>query len=246
MRIDRTVAPQDKATVVIIDDHQVFAELLGEVLAARGLDVVGVYSTLADGMVAVADQTPNLVVLDHRLPGDTGASSVTELKRRSPSTRVLMLTAADERAVLLEAMESGCDGFVTKRQDVGEVMAAISAVLRGDTPISPDMMGALIGTRPSPPGGNLTPRESVVLQLIGAGHSNRQVADELGISPHTVRNHVAHVLEKLDAHSRLEAVAIAARLGLLRSGRDKEAGTFLAATPNARSSPSDGSAEAHP
>lgn len=220
MTMGRTVAPQGKPTVVIIDDHQVFAELLGEVLAARGLDLVGVCATLADGMAAVAARAPDLVVLDHRLPGVSGASSVSALKKSSPTTRVLMLTAADERAVLLEAMQSGCDGFVTKRQDIGEVMAAVSAVLRGETPISPDMVGALIGTRPSPPGGDLTARESEVLQLVGAGRSNRQVADELGISVHTVRNHVAHLLEKLDAHSRLEAVATATRMGLLRSGRD--------------------------
>jgi DNA-binding NarL/FixJ family response regulator len=128
-----------------------------------------------------------------------------------------MLTASDERAVLLEAMDAGCDGFVTKRQDVGEVLAAVAAVLRGDTPISPDMVGALLGSRPGPPGGDLTQRESEVLQLIGAGRSNKQTARELGISVHTVRNHVQHILDKLGAHSQLEAVAIASRLGLLRS-----------------------------
>lgn len=220
MTMTRTVAPREKATVVIVDDHQVFAELLGEVLVTRGLDVVGIHSTLADGMAAVAQLAPDLVILDHRLPGNTGASSVRTLKQRSPSTRVLMLTAADERAVLLEAMDAGCDGFVTKRQDIGEVLAAVTAVLRGDTPISPDMVGALLGSRPSPLGGNLTPRESEVMQLIGAGCSNQQTARELGISVHTVRNHVQHILDKLGAHSQLEAVAIASRLGLLRSARD--------------------------
>ena len=220
MTINRTVAPLADATVMIIDDHQVFAELLGEVLVSRGLDLIGIHSSLADGMAAIADRAPDLVILDHRLPGDTGASSIRALKRRSPSTRVLMLTAADERAVLLEAMNAGCDGFVTKRQDIGEVMAAVAAVLRGDTPISPDMAGALIGRRPGPLGGDLTPRESDVLQLIGAGRSNQQAADELGISVNTVRNHVQHILAKLGAHSQLEAVAIASRMGLLRSGRD--------------------------
>lgn len=205
---------------MIIDDHQVFAELLGEVLVDRGLDLVGVYGTLADGMAAVGTVAPDLVVLDHRLPGETGASSVRALKGRSPHTRILMLTAADERSVLLEAMEAGCDGFVTKRQHIGEVLAAVTAVLRGDTPISPDMAGALIASRPRPPGGDLTPRESEVLQLIGAGRSNQQTARELGISVHTVRNHVQHILDKLGAHSQLEAVAIASRLGLLRSGSD--------------------------
>jgi DNA-binding NarL/FixJ family response regulator len=217
MTINRTVAPLADATVMIIDDHQVFAGLLGEVFVAHGLDVVGTYSTLADGMKAVAAIAPDLVVLDHRLGGDTGASNVRTLKERSPSTRVLMLTASDERAVLLEAMDAGCDGFVTKRQDVGEVLAAVAAVLRGDTPISPDMVGALLGSRPGPPGGDLTQRESEVLQLIGAGRSNKQTARELGISVHTVRNHVQHILDKLGAHSQLEAVAIASRLGLLRS-----------------------------
>lgn len=218
--MSRTVAPLNKATVVIIDDHQVFAELLGELLVVRGLEVVGIYGTLTDGLSAVATITPDLVVLDHLLPGNTGASSVRTLKQRSPASRVLMLTAADERAVLMEAMDAGCDGFVTKRQDIGEVLAAVTAVLRGDTPISPDMVGALIGSRPSPPGGDLTHRESEVLQLIGAGRSNQQTARELGISVHTVRNHVQHILDKLGAHSQLEAVAIASRLGLLRSARD--------------------------
>lgn len=238
MTMGRTVAPPGGPSVLIVDDHRIFAELLAEVLCTRGLRVVGICSTMADGMAAVQDRTPDLVVLDHRLPGDTGASSVTELKRRSPSTRVLMLTAADERAVLLEAMDSGCDGFVTKRQDSDEVMAAVFAVLRGDTPISPDMVGALLGTRPKPPGGDLTAREFEVLQLIGAGRSNRQIADELGISPHTVRNHVAHLLDKMEAQSRLEAAAIAGRLGLLRSARDVGAGAYAvparAADPPAR------------
>ncbi|WP_084614350.1 response regulator [Nakamurella lactea] len=224
MTTDRTVTPRDRATVLIIDDHKVFAELLAEVLGSRGLDVVGSYGSLADGLAAVADLVPDLVLLDHRFPGDTGASSVTALKRLSPSTRVLMLTAADERAVLLEAMNAGCDGFVTKRQDIDEVLAAVAAVLRGDTPISPDMVGALFAGRPSPLGSDLTPRESEVLQLIGAGHSNQQIATALGISVNTVRNHVQHLLGKLGAHSQLQAVSIASHLGLLRSNRGGIAG----------------------
>jgi DNA-binding NarL/FixJ family response regulator len=220
MTTERTVTPRENATVLIIDDHQVFAELLGEVLGSRGLKVIGIHGTLAQGMAAVAGQAPDLFILDHRLPDDAGASSVRSLKQASPSTRVLMLTAADERGVLLEAMNAGCDGFVTKRQDIGEVLAAVAAVLRGDTPVSPDMVGALLAGRPSPAGGDLTPRESDVLQLIGAGHSNQQIAHALGISVNTVRNHVQHILAKLGAHSQLQAVAIASHLGLLRSSRD--------------------------
>lgn len=220
--------------MVIIDDHRVFAELLGEVLAGRGMSVVGTFGTLGDGLVAVAAATPDLVVLDHRLPGATGASGVRALKHCSPATRVLMLTAADERSVLLEAMDAGCDGFVTKRQDIAEVLAAVTAVLRGDTPVSPDMVGVLLGSRPAPLGGDLTARESEVLQLVGAGRSNQQTARELGISVHTVRNHVQHILDKLGAHSQLEAVAIASRLGLLRSARDGGGSPRVGAAPPRR------------
>jgi DNA-binding NarL/FixJ family response regulator len=214
-----TVTPGSTPTVLLVDDHQVFGELLGEALTANGMDVVGLCATLAEALDAVAEMSPDIVVLDHNLPAGSGAGGVAAVKRRAPGTRVLMLTAAAQRSVVLEAMDAGCDGFITKRYSVAAVIAAVEAVLRGETPISPDVAGGLIGRRSPAVGGDLTRREADVLQLIGAGLSNHDIADELRISVNTVRNHVQRVLTKLDAHSKLEAVAIAARNGLLRSDR---------------------------
>jgi DNA-binding NarL/FixJ family response regulator len=207
--------------VLLVDDHQVFAELLGDALAAGGMEIVGLCGTLAEALDAVGATQPDVVVLDHNLPAGSGAGGVAALKRRAPRTRVLMLTAADQHSVLQEAMDAGCDGFVTKRHSVAEVIAAVGAVLRGETPISPDVAGGLVGRRSPSVGGDLTRRETDVLHLVGAGLSNQGIAAELRISVNTVRNHVQRVLTKLDAHSKLEAVAIAARHGLLRSDRER-------------------------
>jgi DNA-binding NarL/FixJ family response regulator len=216
-----TVTPRSAPTVLLVDDHQIFGELLGEALAANGMKIVGLCGTLAEALDAVAATLPDVVVLDHNLPAGSGAGGVAAMKRRAPRTRVLMLTATEQRSVLQEAMDAGCDGFVTKRHSVATVIAAVEAVLRGETPISPDVAGGLIGRRSLSVGGDLTRREADILQLIGAGLSNHDIAEELRISVNTVRNHVQRVLTKLDAHSKLEAVAIAARNGLLRSDRER-------------------------
>jgi DNA-binding NarL/FixJ family response regulator len=215
-----TVTPPSAPTVLLVDDHRVFGELLAEALAAHGMEIVGLCGTLAEALDAVAGTLPDVVVLDHNLPAGSGAGGVAAMKRRAPRTRVLMLTAAEQHSVLQEAMDAGCDGFVTKRHSVAAVIAAVEAVLRGETPISPDVAGGLLGRRSPSVGGDLTRREADVLHLVGAGLSNRDIADELRISVNTVRNHVQRVLAKLGAHSKLEAVAIAARNGLLTSDRD--------------------------
>lgn len=216
-----TVTPRPAPTVLLVDDHRIFGELLGEALAANGMDVVGLCGTVADALDAIAVAAPDVVVLDHNLPSGTGAGGIAAVKRLAPRTRVLMLTAAEQRSVLQEAMDAGCDGFVTKRHSVATVIAAVEAVLRGETPISPDVAGGLVGRRSVAVGGDLTRREADVLRLIGAGLANQDIADELRISVNTVRNHVQRVLTKLDAHSKLEAVAIAARNGLIGSDRER-------------------------
>ncbi|QKE82649.1 response regulator transcription factor [Arthrobacter sp. NEB 688] len=207
--------------MLLVDDHQMFAELLAESLTASGFEVVGICATLDAGLSAAAETGPDVVILDHRVPPGAGASMVTTFRRTAPAARILMLTASEERSVLWEAMDAGSDGFVTKRQSVGTVIAAVHAVLEGQTPVSPDMVGALVGRRAAVPGGDLSGRETEILQLLGAGWSNRDIATRLQISPNTVRNHVQHIFVKLDAHSKLEAVAVASRLGLLHSDRSR-------------------------
>lgn len=202
--------------VLLVDDHQVFADLLGQALDMHGMDVTGVCGTVADAIRQVTHDPPDVVVLDHGLPAATGVTAITELKQRAPTAKILMLTGDQDRSVLRDAMAAGCDGFLTKRQNVDAVIAAVRAVLDGQTPISPDVAGWLVGRGTGPAGDDLTPRETDILELIGEGMTNREIADRLGISVNTVRNHIQHLLTKLDAHSKLEAVTVASRGGLLR------------------------------
>lgn len=210
-------SPETRTTVVVVDDHRVFAELLAESLAQAGLEVLGTVSTAAEAVRLVGAVRPAVVVLDQNLPDADGTATVHDLKRAAPGVRVLMLTSAVERTVLREALDSGCDGFITKRQGTSEVLAAIRAVCADELPVSPDMVGALVGRRRAGVPVELTQRETEVLRLLAQGLPSRQVAEALNLSVNTVRNHTQHLLTKLDAHSRLEAVAIATRLGILRA-----------------------------
>lgn len=206
-----------RTTVVVVDDHRIFAELLAETLGQAGLEVLGTVTTAAEAVRLVGAVRPAVVVLDQNLPDADGTATVHELKRVAPGVRVLMLTSAVERTILHKALESGCDGFVTKRQGTSEVLAAIRAVVADELPVSADMVGALVGRRRAGVPVDLTQRETEVLRLLAQGLPNRQVAEALNLSVNTVRNHTQHLLTKLDAHSQLEAVAVATRLGILRS-----------------------------
>lgn len=138
------------------------------------------------------------------------------IRDASPDVRVLMLTSYTDPVVLNEAMEAGCSGFITKRNGASEILAAVLAVASDETPVSPDMVRALVAKNSVGLGSDLTAREIEVLRIAAKGLSNKEIAAELYLSVNTVRNHMQHVLNKLGAHSKLEATAIATRIGILR------------------------------
>jgi DNA-binding NarL/FixJ family response regulator len=129
-------------------------------------------------------------------------------------------------AVLAAALDAGCVGFVTKEQPLLEVLAAVRAAAAGEAVIAPVMLTRLIermrasGGRRLGRNPDLTRRETEILQLVAAGLPNPQIASRLHVSLHTVRNHVAAILRKLEAHTKLEAVAIASRRGMIATRRD--------------------------
>jgi DNA-binding NarL/FixJ family response regulator len=157
-----------------------------------------------------------VIVLDYDLPDVEGAGALAALREVVPAARVLMLTSYSSPVVLNEVMEAGAAGFVTKRNGSAEILAAIRAVASDETPVSADMVRSFVGSNVERPGADLTERELQILRIASLGRSNKAIADELHISVNTVRNHMQHVLTKLGAHSKLEATAVAARLGILR------------------------------
>ena len=203
--------------VMIVDDHRVLAELLTAALSTSDeVSVVESVGTAAAAIDRVAFVRPDVVVLDYDLPDSDGVSAVASIKAACTSCRVLMLTSYTDPIILSEAFDAGCDGFVTKRNGASEILAAVLAVAANETPVSADMVSALV--RSDSPGArsDLTDRELEVLRWASLGHSNKEIAEKLYLSVNTVRNHMQHVLNKLGAHSKLEATAIAVRTGILR------------------------------
>jgi DNA-binding NarL/FixJ family response regulator len=158
--------------------------------------------------------------MDYRLPDGDGAHTAGAIKERVPEAQIVMLTASADEPVLVEAIDAGCSGFITKDRALDEVTSAVRAAAAGEALISPAMLAHLLprlrgGTR-SGPGSTLTQREMQVLELMAHGMSNQEIAAQLVLALNTVRNHVQSLLGKLGAHSKLEAVATAARQGWVK------------------------------
>lgn len=195
------------------------ASSLAQVLGAEpDLTCVGVATSLERARALIGTTAPDVLLLDHRLPDGDGVSAIGELRSLRPSVQVVVLTASAADHVLIQAIEAGASGFVSKTRSLGEVTAAVRAAAAGEALISPELLARLL-PRLSRNGGarhqELTEREHEVLGLLADGLTNAVIAEQLVVSVHTVRNHIANLSTKLGAHSKLEALSIAVREGLL-------------------------------
>ena len=206
--------------VVICDDHTVMAEGLAALLRVEpDIDVVGIGGSVSELRDLALTHRPDVVLLDYQLPDGDGATAAAELKRAHPATRVVMVTAFTSHAVLVAAMEAGCSGYLSKHSAGQLVADGIRRVASGDLLLSPDMLQQLLPhlNRPNRgPGSQLTQRELEILELLATGAPTGAMAESLFISSNTLRNHVQSILTKLGAHTRLEAVSIAVREGIIR------------------------------
>lgn len=198
--------------------------MFGEALsAALGADddvrVVATVTNLRDAMQAAQAMPLEVVLLDYRLPDTTGIEGVDAIRALSPRAAVVMVTAEQDDRVLLDAMDAGCAGFVSKTADLAEIRQAVRLAAAGEASVTPALLGRLLtrlSSRRTGLGSDLTDREREVLAMITEGLTNSDIAGRLVLSVHTVRNHVQSILNKLGAHSKLEAAAIATREGLIR------------------------------
>jgi DNA-binding NarL/FixJ family response regulator len=166
----------------------------------------------------VSQVEPRVALVDHQMPGQNGIALTAEIRRRYPDTMVVMVTATNDDRLLVEAIEAGCSGFLTKDRAVSEVVGAVKAAAAGEALISPALLARLLPKlTPSHErdGLQLTDRERQLLELLAKGGTNKAIAEELFLSVNTVRNYVQAILTKLGAHSKLEAVSIAVREGLI-------------------------------
>ena len=213
-----TDAARPVTRVLVVDDHEVLSGSLALVVDAESdMESVGVAGDLAEARRRVADRHPDVILLDRRLPDGDGIEAIAELRELCPDMKVVVLTASDTDQVLVQAIEAGASGFLSKSRGLGEVIGAVRAAAAGEAVISGEMLSRLLPklTRSGGPTVELTPREQDVLELLAEGKSNAAIAQSLFVSVHTVRNHVANLSAKLGAHSKLEALSIAVRRGLL-------------------------------
>ena len=216
--------------VLIVDDHLAFSEALAAAIDRHAdLACVGTPTTIAECFATLEQAAPDVVLLDIYLPDGDGIEAIPGIRARSPAARIVVMTGYTDIEVMARAASAGASGFLPKENSIGAVLAAIRAVRDGQMLVDGSTLAAILGrvgrvapgTRGPGDGSNhLTTRERDVLDLMGQGLDPHTIAGRLGISLHTCRGYQKSILAKLDAHSQLEAVVVAARQGLIaRLGR---------------------------
>ncbi|MGD9998407.1 MAG: response regulator [Ilumatobacteraceae bacterium] len=209
----------DPIGVLIVDDHRMFAESLARLLSdEEGIEIVGVAVDGARALEMVTSRQPRVALVDYNLPEQDGITIAAAMKRLRPSTMVVMVTGSTEDRVLLGAIEAGCSGFITKDRAADEIAEVVRGAAAGEALISPALLARLLPRLQRSHrslGDDLTERERDTLRYLARGWTNKVIATEMNLSLNTVRNYVQSVLTKLGAHSKLEAVSIAVREGLV-------------------------------
>ncbi len=209
----------DAIRVMIVDDERLFAELLRVAMrSADDVEVVAVAHDVHSAIAAAGETRPDVVLADYHLPDGTGADLARALRLSLPNSAIVVLTGDPSAVTLADVARSGAAGHLTKERGFSEVVGAVRAAAAGEVLFSSSELQRLLLSERTDPASAiepLTPRELEVLHLLASGASTAAAASSLGISTATLRAHVQAVLRKLGAHSRLEAVAEAARLGLV-------------------------------
>lgn len=227
----RTAEAPEAIRTLIVDDHALFRRGLEMVLEAEpDIELVGEASDGEEAVRVAGESLPDVVLMDIRMPRSSGIEACRALKEVAPSAKIVILTISDEEEDLFDAIRAGALGYLLKDIPLDEVADAVRAVYGGQSLINPSMAAKLLTEfaalarrdEDEPPqqlrAPRLTDREIEVLRLVARGMNNRDIAKELFISENTVKNHVRNILEKLQIHSRMEAVMVAVREKLIEFG----------------------------
>jgi two-component system nitrate/nitrite response regulator NarL len=215
--------------VLMIDDHALFRMGLSELLERRGIEVVGAVGDCREGIEWVSEKSPDVVLLDMRMPAMNGLEVLRELRRRNVPMPIVMLTTSRDENDVIHALQNGARGYLLKDMEPEDLIRALNDIVAGQTVVAPELtivlakavQGDVTSGAPAHRAlAELTPRELEILCHLAEGQSNKVIARNLGISDGTVKLHVKAILRKLDVHSRVEAAVIAVEENICARGAD--------------------------
>ena len=199
--------------IVFADDHQIVREGLARLIDREGdLKIVAESDNGADAVRLARELSPDLAILDLRMPTMDGATAAAEMLRANPNSKILLLTSFATAAEVKISLDAGVLGAVVKDCSSEELIGAIRAVARGERYISQEIAGVIAEKKLAP---TLSARQKEILKLVSKGFNNEEIADQIGITRHGVKAHLAIAFERLGAASRTEAVSLALSLGLI-------------------------------
>ena len=199
--------------IVVADDHLLLLEALGLALGARGHEVLALAETPDDAVAAVAEHHPDVCLLDVNFPGGTSLAAIHRIRELSPATKVVMLSAEADHAIVGRAIAEGASGYVGKEKPIVEIVEMLDRAVRGQLAVEPSLLQRAL--RPQKSSDDplwalqfLTDREWQVMRCIMDGQTTEEMATSLGVQRSTARTHVQNLLTKLGVHSRLQAAAL--------------------------------------
>jgi DNA-binding NarL/FixJ family response regulator len=219
---------KQKTTILIADDHALLRESMRNLLDRQDdMEVVGEACDGEEAVKLASKLKPDIAVMDIVMPRLNGIEASKEIKRVSPSTAILILTAYDDAQYVMGLLEAGAAGYLLKSARGRDVVAAIRAVREGESVLHPSIIAMLLKRAMTMPAEdnkvkskeNLTEREVEVLKLAAMGLSNKEIAEKLSVTVRTVKAHISNVFDKMDVASRTEAILKAMREGWLELDR---------------------------
>ncbi len=208
--LDRTLR------LLVADDHPAILDAIAQYVSGEeGIELVARAVDGEQALRLIAERRPDVAVLDIRMPGPGGIEILKRLAGSEDAPAVILFTGNPEQGLLLESLDAGARGFLAKESPLADLMRAVRIVAGGGTYIDPLLGSILAGPQATDRLHALTKREREILRLLADGMRNEQVASVLFISPLTVRTHVKHAMDKLEADTRTQAVATALRQSLI-------------------------------
>jgi DNA-binding NarL/FixJ family response regulator len=201
--------------LVLIEDHQALREGLELLLGREGCEVVGTAGTAAEGRELIERLDPDVALVDIRLGEDSGISLTGQLVDADPERRIVLYTGSNDLDLLISGLDSGARGYALKEGTPKELVGALETVAGGGTYVDPRLHPALLSRRATQTQKSLSKREREIMDLLAQGLTGEQVAERLFLSPETIKTHIRNAMGKLEANTRVHAIAIALREGFI-------------------------------